>query len=51
MSNDVKHGGIIYLVLFNIYMDDLILNRSNIGGPIRGEIVNHLIYADDHCLI
>ena len=30
-------------------MDDL--NRSNIGGCIGGEIVNHLSYADDLCLI
>ena len=27
------------------------LNRSNIGGRIGGEIVNHLSYADDLCLI
>ena len=26
-------------------------NRSNIGGRIGGEIVNHLSYADDLCLI
>ena len=34
-------------------MDDpsCALNRSNIGGRIGGEIVNHLSYADDHCLI
>ena len=34
-------------------MDDLccVLNRSNIGGRIGGEIVNHLSYADDLCLI
>ena len=34
-------------------MDDLscALNRSNIGGLICGEIVNHLSYADDICLI
>ena len=53
VSNGVKHGGIISPVLFNVYMDDLscILNRSNIGGRIGGEIVNHLSYADDLCLI
>ena len=40
-------------VLFNVYMDDLscALNRSNIGGRFGGEIVNHLSYADDLCLI
>ena len=34
-------------------MDDLscALNRSNIGGRIGGEIVNHLSYANDLCRI
>ena len=53
VSNGVKQGGIISPVLFNVYMDDLscVLHRSNIGGRIGGEIVNHLSYADDLCLI
>ena len=53
VSNGVKQGGIISPVLFNVYMDNLscALNRSNIGGRIGGEIVNHLSYADDLCLI
>ena len=44
---------IISPVLFNVYLDDLSceLIRSNIGGRIGGEIVNHLSYADDLCLI
>ena len=52
VSNGVKQSGIISPVLFNVYMDDLSceLNRSNIGR-IGGEIVNHLSYADDICLI
>ena len=47
------HGDIISLVLFNFYMEDFscVLNRSNIGGRIGGEIVNHLSYADDLCMI
>ena len=53
VSNSVKQGGIISPVLFNVSMDDLgcVLNRSNIGGRIGGEIVNHLSYANDLCLI
>ena len=53
VSNCVKQYDIISPVLFNVYMDDLscALNRSNIGGRISGEIVNHLCYADDLCLI
>ena len=40
-------------VSFNVDMDDLncVLNRSNIGERIEREIVNHLNYADDLCLI
>ena len=53
VSNGVKQGGIISALLFNVYIDDLscVLNRFNIGGRIGGEIVNHLSYADDLCLI
>ena len=53
VSTGVKQGGIISPVLFNVYMDDFgcILNCSNTGGRIRGEIVNHLSYANDLCLI
>ena len=53
VSNGVKLSSIISPVLFNIYMVDLscVLNRSNIGGRIGGEIVNRLSYADDICLI
>ena len=53
LCNCVKQGGIISPVLFNVYMDDLscVLNRSNIGLCIGGEIVSHLSYVDDLCSI
>ena len=57
VSNGVKQGGIMSIVLFNVYMNDgpddfsWVLNRSNIGGCIEGDIVNHLSFADDQCLI
>ena len=53
VSNGVKEGGIIWTVLFNVYIDGLsvLLNRSNIGGQIRHTFRNHLCYADDLCLI
>ena len=52
VSNGVKQGGIIFPVLFNVYMDDLswVLSHANIGGRM-GELVNHLSYANDLCLI
>ena len=49
----LKQGGILSPALFNIYMDGLStsLNSSNIGGHTGGNLLNHLCYADDMCLI
>lgn len=51
--NGVRQGGIISPILFNIYMNDLsvTLNKSNVGCKINGQVINHLMYADDTCLI
>ena len=48
-----KQGGIIYPILFNMYMDDLsiALNNSGIGGYLGDAFLNHLCYTDDICLI
>ena len=44
VGNGVKQGGILSpVILFNIYMD----NDTAIGG----QLLNHLCYADDMCLI
>ena len=53
VGNYVKQGGILSPVLFNIYMDKLnrTLINTAIGGPIGGQVLNHLCYADDICLI
>ena len=53
LSNGVKQGGILSATLFNIYMGSLStsLNSSNIGGHIGGQLLNHVCYADDMCLI
>ena len=53
VSNGVKQGGILSPTLFNVYMESLStsLNSTNIGGHISGQLLNHLCYADDLCLI
>ncbi len=53
VTNGVKQGGIISPYLFNIYLDELsdLLSKSPAGCRLGGVTMNHLIYADDMCLI
>jgi hypothetical protein len=52
-SNGVRQGGIISPIYFNMYMDGLsdMLNDSKIGCTINGQVINHLMYADDSCIV
>ena len=49
--NGFKQGGIMYLALFNIYINDLSLslNLVSIGGSFGNNLINHnvmlMIYA------
>ena len=49
VSNGAKQGDTLSPMLFNVYMDKLIikLNRSGIRGDIGCHLFNHLCYADD----
>ena len=54
VTNGVRQGGILSPKLFIVYMDDLSdqLNNSNFGGNFgSGQLVNHISYADDMCLL
>ena len=53
VTNGVRQCGVLSPQLFNVYIDGLsdILNKSTIGGPIGGKLINHLLYADDLCIV
>ena len=53
VTNGVRQGGVLSPRLFNLYIDGLstILNRCQIGGSIGGKRINHMLYADDICVI
>ena len=53
VRNGVKQGGLLSPRLFSIYMDDLsrILNDSPYGCRIGRNMINHISYADDMCLL
>ena len=53
VTNGSRQGSILSLKEFNIYFDGLsnILNNSLIGGSLGGKGINHMLYADDICII
>ena len=54
VTNGVRQGGIVSPKLFIVDMDGFSdqLNNSNIGGNVGSEqIVNHISYADDMCIL
>ena len=53
VTNGVRQGEILSSQLFNIYIDGLsdILNKSSVGGSIGGKRINHMLYADDLCIV
>ena len=53
VTNGVRQGGVLSPQLFNIYIDGWrdILNKSTIGGSLGRMRINHLLYADDLCIV
>ena len=53
VTNGVRQGGVLSPLLFNVDVDELsdCLNKSGIGGSMNGTIINHMLYADDICII
>ena len=53
VSNGVRQGGIMSPYLFNVYMNELSirLNNSKCGCIINGMFMNHIMYADDACVL
>ena len=53
VTNGVRQGGILSPKLFNVYIDGLsnILNNFLIGSSLGGKRINHMLYADDICIV
>ena len=53
ISNGVRHGGILSPKLFSVYIDDLSdkLVKCKVGCYIDNLCINHVMYADDICLM
>ena len=51
--NCVRHGGVLSLKLFTIYVDDLSqdLAMCKSGCFIDHQCMNHVMYSDDICLL
>ena len=45
--------GCLITTLFYVYVNELseLLNKSGIGGNLGGTIINHMLYADDICIV
>ena len=53
VSNGVRQGGILSPRLFAVYVDDLSkhLHDARSGCFIGHQCINHVMYADDICLL
>ena len=53
VTNGVRQGGVLSPLLFDVYVNELseLLNKSGIGGNLGRTIINHMLYADDICIV
>ena len=53
VTNGVRQGGVLSPLLFDVYVNELseLLNKSGIGGNLGGTRINHMLYADDICIV
>ena len=51
--NGLRKGGVLLPQLFAIYMDNLsvCLTQCNAGCQLNETVINHIMYADDICLM
>ena len=47
----VRQGGILSPLLFNVNELSELLDKSGVGGNMGGTIINHMLYADDICIV
>ena len=49
ISSGVRQGGVLSPVLFNLYVDDVLvdLQRSQLGCVVKEHVLNSFMYADD----
>ena len=53
VTNGVRQGGVLSPLFFDVYVNELseLLNKSGIGGNLGGTLINHMLYADDICIV
>ena len=56
VRNGVRQGGVLPPLSFNLKLTNVnelseLMNKSGLGGNMGGAIINHILYADDICIV